>query len=391
MIPFEDAFRMSMDAARPVGAERVDLDRALGRILAENVTSDIDMPPFDKAAMDGYACRRQDLGNELVVIETIPCGRVPARSVESNQCAKIMTGAMVPPGADCVIMVEKTVCPTPGTVRFTGETTRDNICPRAEDIRAGDVVLRAGRRITPAHVAVLAVVGCVRPLVRQKVRIGVIATGDEIVEPGESPSPSQIRNSNGCQLVAQAAGMGAAPRYYGIAGDCEDAIDAILVAAAADSDVITLSGGVSMGDYDFVPGVLRRNGFKLLCEKVAIKPGMPTVFGTSDRGSCFALPGNPVSTFILFEVLVKPFLFKMMGHDFRPREFSAPLAKAVRRAKTNRMSWIPVAFTDSGAVAPVEYHGSAHVHALCFADGLISVPVGVAEIKEGTSVHVRPI
>ena len=175
MIPFEEAFRIVMDSARSVGSEGVDLDRALGRILAEDVASDIDMPPFNKSAMDGYACRRADLANELTIVEMIPAGRAPTKPIGQDQCAKIMTGAVVPEGADCVIMVEHTANPTPGTVRFTGKDTRDNICLRAEDIRAGDVVLRKGGRITPAHMAALASVGCVRPLVSRPAIIGVIA------------------------------------------------------------------------------------------------------------------------------------------------------------------------------------------------------------------------
>ena len=258
-------------------------------------------------------------------------------------------------------------------------------------IKAGDVVLGSRERITPAHVAVLASVGCVRPLVSRRVTVGIIATGDEIVEPGEEPSPSQIRNSNGPQLLAQAARMGAAPRYCGIARDSEAAIDRVIAEAVAGNDVIILSGGVSAGDLDLVPGVLRRNGFELLFEKIATKPGKPTIFGDSGEAFCIGLPGNPVSTLILFEVLVKPFLFKMMGHDFEPRRVSMPLAKSIKRKKTGRMSWVPVAMTAAGGVLPVEYHGSAHIHSLCFADGLISIPVGVPEIKEGTSVHVRQI
>jgi molybdopterin molybdotransferase len=389
MIPFEEAFGIAMGSVRPVAAERVDLDQALGRILAEDVASDIDMPPFDKSAMDGYACRRQDLANELAVIETIPPGRVPAKSVGENQCAKIMTGAMVPTGADCVIMVEQTENPTPHTVRFTGRDTRDNICLKGEDIRAGQIVLKAGQQITPAHVAVLASVGCVRPLVSRQVKVGIIATGQELVEPGEAPSLSQIRNSNASQLLAQAERMGVLPAYFGIARDCEAGIDGV-VKRAAGSDVIVVSGGVSMGDLDLVPDVLRRNGFELRFEKIAVKPGMPKIFGDSGRTFCFGLPGNPVSTFIIFEVLVKPFLFKMMGHDFKPRNVMMPLAKTISRTKAARMSWIPVVTVDSG-VLPVEYHGSAHIHSLCSADGLISMPVGVAEIKEGTIVHVRQV
>ncbi len=146
-----------------------------------------------------------------------------------------------------------------------------------------------------------------------------------------------------------------------------------------------------MGDLDLVPQGLRENGIELLFEKVAIKPGRPTVFGVSDEVFCFGLPGNPVATFVVFEILVKPFLYKMAGYEFKPVTIPMPLAKTISRRRPQQISWLPITFTDNGAVKPVEYHGSAHINALCGADGLISIPIGVDEIKEGTTVNVRQI
>ena len=325
------------------------------------------------------------------MVETVPAGAVPNHAIGPNQCAKIMTGAMVPEGADCVVMVEYTTTPTDNTVRFAGKDTADNICPQGEDVRQGKVVLRKGMRIAPAQIAVLAAVGCCRPLVSERVRVGVVPTGDEIIEPDATPSHAQIRNSNGPQLMAQTEQLGASARYFGIARDSDAALNRKLEEAVAASDVVLLSGGVSMGDFDLVPGILRQHGFDLLFEKVATKPGKPTVFGVSEKAFVFGLPGNPVSTYILFEVLVKPFLFRLMGHVFQPRNITARLEKTISRKKTSRLSWVPVGFTESGGIVPVEYHGSGHAHALCYADGLISIPVGVAELQEGTHVHVRQI
>ena len=202
MIPFEDALRTVLDSARRLGTERVDIANAINRILAEDAKSDMDMPPFNKSAMDGYACRRADLANELEVVETIAAGYTPTKSIEPNQCAKIMTGASVPQGADCVVMVEFTENPTDHTIRFVGEDTADNICIKGEDIKAGDVVLPKGIRIRPQHIAVLASVGCAQPVVSKMPRVGILATGDELVPPTSRPGPSQIRNSNShCFLV----------------------------------------------------------------------------------------------------------------------------------------------------------------------------------------------
>ncbi len=155
MLPFEEALRTVLDSAHRLGSERVDIARVVNRILAEDVKSDIDMPPFNKSAMDGYACRREDLTNELTIIETIQAGVPPQRAIEPSQCAKIMTGAEVPQGADCVIMVEFTENPTANTIRFVGEYTTDNICLKGEDIKAGEVVLQKGSPIRPQHIAVL--------------------------------------------------------------------------------------------------------------------------------------------------------------------------------------------------------------------------------------------
>lgn len=389
MIPFDDAFDVALTHAPTLDAERAPLDAAVGRILAENVRSDLDMPPFNKSAMDGYACRRADLGKELAVVEFIPAGTVPEKSLGPGQCAKIMTGAMVPDGADCVVMVEYTESPGPDTVRFTGDRTADNICMKAEDIRAGDVVMRKGARLLPQHIAILATVGCTEPLVAVRPHVAVIATGDELVEPAEPPAVSQIRNSNSSQLCAQIRAMGALPQYYGIARDTEAHLDATIKKAMNQSDVVCLSGGVSMGDLDLVPGILRQNGVKLLFEKIAVKPGKPTVFGLAANLAFFGLSGNPVATFIIFEVLVKPFLLRMMGHDYQPPRVRMPLEQTVSQRRADRLAWMPVCLTPQGTVALPEYHGSAHINALEAADGLIAVPAGVRELAAGTLVDVR--
>jgi molybdopterin molybdotransferase len=433
MIELQEALQIVLDAAQPLGTERVDLGAALGRVLAEDVRADIDMPPFDKATMDGYACRRADLGNALTVVETIPAGAVPTKTIGPNECAKIMTGAVVPPGADCVIMIEqteqaassespardegvpplrpevgwalpqygmmrvargdkgRTPVPSVGSalIRFTGGQTPDNIFRKGQDLRAGQVVLTKGGRIGPQHVAVLASVGCAQPLVAKQPRVGIIASGDELVAPAVRPGPAQIRNSNGPQLAAQLATLGLKARDYGIVKDVASEIDAVLKRALAENDVVIVSAGVSVGDFDLVPAVLRQNHVRLLFEKIAVKPGKPTVFGASEQGYCFGLPGNPVSTFVVFELLVKPFLYKLMGHDYSPVHVQMRLDGTLTRKDTDRQNWNPVRITSEETVEPVQYHGSAHLSALCGAGGLVPMEIGVASIGRGTSVRVR--
>lgn len=388
MIELSQAMQIVLDSVKPLGSERVDLADALDRVLAEDVASDMDMPPFDKATVDGFACRRADLDGELVVVETVQAGAVPTKTVGPGQCARIMTGAAVPPGADCVVMIEQTQA-AGNAIRFMGTQTPDHIHRKGHDVREEQVVLQSGRRIGPPHIAVLASVGCVRPLVAVRPRVAVVTGGDELVEPAARPGPAQIRNSNSVQLLAQLQAMGIAARDYGIMKDVASEVDRVLRTALAENDVVLISGGVSVGDFDLVPKVLRQNNVRLVFEKIAVQPGKPTVFGVSETGWCFGLPGNPVSTFVIFELLVKPFLYKLMGHEHSPRWVPMWLDEPVVRENVDRQSWIPVQITGDETVRPVEYHSSAHVLALCEADGLISLKVGVASLRQGTQVQVR--
>ena len=395
MITFKEAYNIVLEHARELSPENIDIKKSLGRILAEDITSDLDMPPFDKSAMDGYACKAEDINKELELIEIIPAGKIPEKSVKYGQCSKIMTGAVIPDGADTVIIVEESE-EQDGKVKFTPEKNsfkykcNSNICFKGEDIKKGNIVLNKGTMIKPEHIAVLATVGCANPLVYKMPKIGVIATGSELVEPYEKAEGPNIRNSNSYQLTAQIERVPAISKYYGIAIDTEEAIDSAISQAIAENDVVLVSGGVSMGDYDLVPGILKKNGIKLLFDSIAIKPGKPVNFGVSSKASCFGLPGNPVSTFVQFEILVKPFLFKMMGHDYRPTVLPMKVGKSIIRKRADRESLIPVVLKD-GKIYPVEYHGSAHINAMCMTEYLLSIPKNIYEITEGTIVNVRQI
>jgi len=256
MISFEQAYDMVVSSARRLDSERVDFELALNRVLTEDVISDIDMPPFNKSAMDGFACRRSDLANALEVIETIPAGHTQKKTIGENQCSKIMTGGVVPEGADCVIMIEYTESAGQNKIRFTAKDTRDNICLKAEDIEKGQVILKAGQIIKPQHIAVLASAGCVKPLVSILPKVGIIATGSELVPPCQSPSACKIRNSNSFQLAAQAKQALAETTNYGVIEDTKEKIDAAIKQAISKNDVLIISGGVSVVcKPDWQPGV----------------------------------------------------------------------------------------------------------------------------------------
>lgn len=391
MILFDDAVNTVLTEVPSKGTEKVPFDESLNRILAEDIRSDMDMPPFDKSAMDGYACRMNDIGNELEIIEIIPAGKAPEKNIKPGQCAKIMTGARVPEGADCVIKVEESKLIAENIVSFTVEKTKPNIAYKGEDIKEGDLVLKKGILIKPQHIAVMASVGCSMPEVSEMVKVGIISTGDEIVEPYIKPSSSQIRNSNGHQLAAQVASLYCKYNYYGIAADDEQVSYDMIKNALEENDIVLLTGGVSMGDFDFIPKVFESIGVELEFKTVAIQPGKPTVFGKFDNKRVFGLPGNPVSAFNTFDLFVRPLILKMMGANKIFETVKLPLGKTYTRKKAGRTSWLPVQIKEDGKVYPMEYHGSAHINALVFADGFISIPLGESIVEEGEIVDVRPI
>lgn len=389
MITFEEAYETAMKAVRPMGTETVPLNEACGRILAQEIVADMAMPPFNRAMVDGYACRRSDLANTLLVTETIAAGYFSEKIVGPDECVQIMTGAPVPDGADCVFMVEHSEAIDDSHVRFVNETTNDNIAAFGEDVQPNDCMLEPGHFIRPQDIAVLASMGYPTVCVAQRPRVGVIATGDELVEPSVTPTTAQIRNSNAYALCAQVEAAGCIGHYEGIARDNEESLRAIIGTALERNDVVLLSGGVSMGKFDLVPGILQEHGIEILYDRVAVQPGKPTTFGLSDQAFCWGLPGNPVATFTIFELVVKAFLHRMMGHDYSPPTIRMPLAEDFKRRSSGRTAWIPVTTTSEGELARVAYHGSAHINAMSFADGLIPFSEGHTELSKGTLVHVR--
>jgi molybdopterin molybdotransferase len=391
MIKFEEGLKLVLESAFSTGTETLSFLASPGRVLATDIVSDIDLPPFNKSAVDGYACRREDIGSELKVLEVIHAGKRPEFTVNEGTCSKIMTGAPVPEGADFVFMVEDADEPAEGRVIYTGKSRKDNIAKRGEDVKRGDVVLEKGRIIRPQDIAVMASVGSTLVTVARMPRVGIISTGSELVEPSSRPGISQIRNSNAYQLLAQVERAGGLGRYYGIAIDDEAVTLKMLSKALEENDVVMLTGGVSMGDFDFVPKVLEHAGVELIFDRMAVQPGKPTTFGIHNDTLVFGLPGNPVSSFIQFEILVRPLFMSMMNARWSPVEWKAPLATDYRRKNRDRMSWIPVKIDDEGNAVPVEYHGSAHISALPSADGIISIAIGTDIVEKGTMVDVRQI
>jgi molybdopterin molybdotransferase len=391
MLEYAEALERILSATEALPPERVDLENALHRVLAEDVFSDMNMPPFNKSAMDGYACRQSDLGNELEVIETLYAGKLPEMKIGTNQCYKIMTGAMVPDPADVVFRQEDALAVGDSRVICIRPSRNSNICTLGEDVRVGDMLLSRSTLINPRHLPVLATAGVIRPSVYQLPQVTFFATGTELVEPGVTPLPHQIRNSNASQVGGQLAAMNIRATYGGIIPDEESVLEDKLKEAMNSCQVTILTGGVSVGDFDLVPEILSRLGFDILITATAIKPGKPMVFARKGSRWCFGLSGNPVSSFVQFELYVKPFLYKLSGYDFKPEKLWLPFGDEYNRSYAGRMNFIPVNVTPEMNVVPVGFHGSAHIHALSGAGYLMEVPIGVKSIKKGERVYVRPI
>jgi molybdopterin molybdotransferase len=316
----------------------------------------------------------------------------PLKDVGNNQCSKIMTGAIVPEGCDIVFMVEDSDHQESGKIRYTGkDSSKSNISVRGEDVKTGDEVLRRGKFIKPQHIAMMSSVGHTKVVVKKKPRVGILSTGDELVEPSVKPGAARIRNSNAYQLMSQVSRAGGSGHYYGIAPDSEDVTFDMLQKAIAENDIVLLTGGVSMGDFDFVPSVMTRSGVKIQFDKVNVQPGKPTTFGVHLKTIVFGLPGNPVSSFIQFETLVRPLINKMMGFDWKPVEQKMPMAVRYERKSQSRMGWVPVIITSDMEAVPIDYHGSAHISALPDADGIFALKAGTRIVEKGEIINVRQI
>ncbi|WP_303918128.1 molybdopterin molybdotransferase MoeA [Draconibacterium sediminis] len=371
--------------------EKVQLEDAFNRVLQEDVVADLNMPPFNKSAMDGYACRLEDICNELEVLEVINAGKIASVKIGANQCIKIMTGAAVPPECDCVFMVEDAEELSENKVRCTNPKTKKNICFLGEDYKKGDVLLKKGTLINVPQMAVLAGAGYAEVLVSKRPKVTVIATGSELVSPSETPKPGQIRNSNSSQVVTQIRKMNLEIVHELMLVDDYELLTESFNKALTLSDFVVFTGGASVGDFDFIPEILKEQGFKIYWDHTGIKPGNPMTFSEKDGKFVFGLSGNPVSSFVQFELIAKPVICKLLGANHAPLRVKAPMNFTYQRKKANRLAIIPVVIDENGAISEIPFHGSAHINALAYANALLEVPLGVSRIHTDELVYVRPL
>ncbi len=398
MIAVEKALSIVLSHVSPLPAEEIDFADAPGRILREDVAADTDLPPFRRSAVDGFAVRAGDTASvpaRLKLVGTISAGTYPEFRIGPGETASIMTGAPVPEGADAVQMVEQSREEDDGIVLLSSVAAGQNVAPQGAEVRRGEVVLKSGTRLDPAAVAVAATVGRTQLSVGRRPKVSVAATGDELVHPSETPGPGQIRNSNGFSLRAQCRSVGVEALSLGVARDTEASLRE-LVERGLDSDVLLLSGGVSMGRFDLVEKVLEDFGIEILVDAVALKPGKPLVFGVGDDGKLvFGLPGNPVSTMVTFELFVRTAFARLEGAPDPVREILQARLLASLSNRGPRRAYLPGwlrAGDDGELVAePIPTKGSADIVAFSKANALLIVPEDQDRLESGERVSVYPL
>jgi molybdopterin molybdotransferase len=377
------------------GIETVRLEQSLGRVLAEDVRANRDLPPYDVSAMDGYAVRSADLAHvpaNLAIIEDIKAGDMPGKTVKAGQCSRIMTGAPVPQGADAVIRVEDTQAQTDGKVQIGVAVKRGNdIRLRGEGMRNGEAVLAAGTEITPGVTGILATVKCAQVQVYPLPRVAILSTGNELEDMDDPVDPNKIPNSNSYALMAQLQALGIEPDLLGIARDDPAELEEYLQRGLR-FDVLLVSGGTSVGVHDYVRPVVESLGVKMKFWRVAMKPGHPIAFGTAEKCIVFGLPGNPVSSMVCFEEFVVPALRCMMGHvRLHRRTITARLTHDLKH-QPGRTEFVRVTLAgekDGYAATSTGAQGSGMLLSMARADGLMVVPAESTGLVSGERVTVQ--
>jgi molybdopterin molybdotransferase len=386
-----------LGCVQPVGVEKVALLEALHRVTPEEVTAQRHIPLDDNSAMDGYAVRHTDVAGAthdqpavLEVLEILPAGKCPRHRIAPGTAVKIMTGAPLPEGADTVVQVEHTNGSDTRVQIYRAPRLGSNLRRRGEDIRQGECVLAAQTFLRPAELGVLASVGKAQVLVYQRPRVAILATGDEIIDPGEPDTQGKIINSNSYTLAGQIAEAGGSPLLLGVAPD-DRVIMSQRIASGLRADVLITSGGVSVGSFDYVRECLDAFGFQARFRTVAVRPGSPATFGMVGHVPVFSLPGNPVASMVTFELFVRPALRKMTGRCdlFRPR-LDAVLQDAVEKRRGVRTLLRGVLRQDGRQtmVTTTGPQGSGILRSMSLANCLIDLPEDTERLQPGARVQV---
>jgi molybdopterin molybdotransferase len=402
MISVEQAFQLIGEAASSLLPEQVDLQNLVGRILLEPVIADVDSPPHDKSMMDGWAVRSQDIqpGAEYEITETVIAGAVPTKALSENQVARIMTGAPLPKAADAVVMVELSI---PGETESTVKFEIDSVRPEHHILRSGanfstgQTLFPAGHQVRPTDIGLLAEVGIASARACKTPSVAVLPTGNELVNCDQRPGPGQIRNSNGPMLLAMLRSAGAATSDLGVGRDDPADLRANMQ-KGLEHDILILSGGVSAGEKDLVPGILKSLGVKEVFHKVKVKPGKPVWFGVSEssvkRTLVFGLPGNPVSSLVGFQLFVRAALRVLAGGSLASDRAAMASLACDHQTRGDRPTYWPGQLladpSITRSVIPLKWNGSSDLLALGRADGLIYFSADQHDHSSGKEVSFLP-
>jgi len=406
MLTPEEALQKILTHTPILPPETVPLEQAEGRVLAEELFAQSELPPFDNSAMDGFAVRaadvaqaRQDCPVKLKILDVVRAGSLPRPALQAGQAVRIMTGAPIPQGADSVVMKESTGSTEDDWVTiFRAPRKNENIRPKGEDISAGQSLAQAGLRVRPYDVALLAAQGFKTLSVLEKPKVVILATGDELVPFTEPLAPGKIRNSNGPAIAAFLSHWNVPCRDLGIAGDDPAKLEEILREAFAFADVLLISGGVSVGDFDYTKSTLEKSGVGVIFWKAAIKPGKPIFFGIkTDEGGgkklVFGLPGNPVSALVCLEEFVRPALEKLQG--FTPKHPSYHLQGKAMNAYSKPKDRQQYLFCKAHGsendweLEIIRPQGSAMLGMACRANALAVARIGIEQVRPGDRLPFR--
>lgn len=401
----DDAAEIIREYAQLKDSETVRVERALGRVLSEDLIAQIDQPPFTKASMDGYAYskHKDKKSNVYLLVEdtVISAGVVYEKTVEEGQCIKIMTGAPVPHGCTNVQRVEwtkeiKDEKTDKTFIEFIEEESRENIIRLGENYRAGEIIL-SKTIIKAKEIGILSGEGLSRVKVRKYLTVGVVSTGNEIADPGVDLKAGEIYDSNGYQISAASRELNCDTKFYGIVKDDEKKMVETFNKVLKERDILIVSGGVSMGVFDYIPSILEKIGVKKIFHGLYMKPGKPCYFGKKDDKAVFALPGNPFSTFVCYEALVKAYIYGCLGLKYSPMILRCTLTETITRKDTDRLEYFPaklilnMSLNHSMNVTPLPHYNSSMLSSLSNANALIRVEIGVDKIEKGSVVYARLI
>ncbi len=397
MLSIEEARQQMLETIPVLPTEKRGILECANYVLAEELSANENIPPFDNSAMDGYAVRAKDVKGaskeNLIVLsvgETIAAGYAPSKHVSAGETARIMTGAMMPKGADAVVMQEVTELNGEKVTIFESVEENENVRFIGESVKQGDNVMSPGKVLRPPEVSMLASLNCAAVTVHKKPTVAIVSTGDELTPLGEPLKPGMIRDSNRYGMYAQVQNAGGIPIDMGIAPDDEVETERIFRESLAKADALITSGGVSVGEHDVVKNVLMKMG-KMNFWRVAMKPGKPQAYGSIDGKPIFGLPGNPVSSLVVFELFVRPALLKMAGHtDLLRPTFKAALESDVTN-KDGRVNFMRAILTQKDGQYTAKTtgpQGSGILHSLVLANGLITIPSGAA-LSAGETVDAQ--